>query len=267
MKSRLIYLLVLFFCCHAKLFAGGISVDAGITPPQDRFIMRTQYRHMSMSNSMMLMNTNMMPLVLAYGVTPGFTVMARGMYVHQTVENTSNVNKGLNDLYILSKFRLYRKNTANYVFGIAPYIATNVPLGSKEISDRTWNPKLGLNISYRPRFFSIDVSTSYMFSNLSGKQVSKMGNIFSLNTAFSAMIPLKGKLSNAISPVLELTYINEEEDEVNMSTNLIFLSPGISFIHSSLTLEALVQLPIYQTENSNIMSQKMRLILGVKYMF
>lgn len=94
-----------------------------------------------------------------------------------------------------------------------------------------------------------------------------MGNIFSLNTAFSAMIPLKGKLSNAISPVLELTYINEEEDEVNMSTNLIFLSPGISFIHSSLALEALVQLPIYQTENSNIMSQKMRLILGVKYMF
>lgn len=267
MKSRLIYLLVLVLCCNTNLFSGGISVDAGITPPQDRFILRTQYRYMSMDNAMMSVNTNMMPLVLAYGVTSGFTVMARGMYVYQTFENTSNVNQGFNDLYLLTKFRLYRKNTAEYVFGIAPYLASNIPLGSKEISNRTWNPELGLNISYRPRFFSIDISASYMFSDISSKQVSATGNVFKFNTAFSALIPLKGLSSKAISPVIELTYINEENKDENKSTNLIFLSPGISFIHSSFTVEALVQQPIYQTELSTIMSQKTRLIVGVKYMF
>ena len=136
MKSSLICFFVIVFCFQVKLFAGGISVDAGITPPQDRFILRTQYRYMSMNNSMMSMKTHMIPLVLAYGVTSGFTVMARGMYVSQTVENTSEVNNGINDLFLLLKFKLYRKNTANYVFGIAPHIASNIPIGSKEISDR-----------------------------------------------------------------------------------------------------------------------------------
>ena len=52
-----------------------------------------------------------------------------------------------------------------------------------------------------------------------------------------------------------------------MQRSIGLITLNAKFIHSSLALEALVQLPIYQTENSNIMSQKMRLILGVKYMF
>ena len=258
---------VTIFCFQFNLFAGGISVDAGITPPQDRFILRTQYRYMSMSNSMMSMNTQMTPLVLAYGVTSGFTVMARGMYVNQKVENTSNVTEGINDLFLLTKFRLYRKNTANYVLGLATYIASNIPIGSTEISNRSWNPELGLNISFRPRFFSIDVSTSYMFSDVSGKLASKPGDMLSINTAFSALIPLKSNSSNAISPVLEMTYTYQVEGDANPSNELLFFSPGISFIHSSLSLEALVQIPVYQSENVNLLNQNSRLILGVKYMF
>lgn len=267
MKSRLIYFFVIILCFQINLFAGGISVDAGLTPPQDRFILRTQYRYMSMQNSMMSINTQMIPLVLAYGVTSGFTVMARGMYVHRTLETTSEVSNGMNDLFLLAKFRLYRKNTASYVFGIAPYIASNIPIGSKEISNRTWNPEIGLNISFRPRFYAIDVSTYYIFSDLSDELTSKPGNVFSINTAFSAQIPLKAKSSNAISPVLEMTYSHKQDNNDNASTDILFLSPGVSFIHSSLAIEALVQIPVYQTESSNIMSQNSRLIIGIKYMF
>lgn len=267
MKSKLICLFVIVFCFHVNLLAGGISVDAGITAPQDRFILRTQYRYMSMSNSMMSMNTQMTPLVLAYGVTSGFTVMARGMYVNQKLEKTSKVNEGINDLFLLTKFRLYRKNTANYVFGLASHLASNIPIGSTEISNRSWNPELGLNISFRPRFFAIDVSISYIFSDLSRKLASKPGDILSINTAFSALIPSKSNSSNAISPVLEMTYNYQEAGDANPSKGLLFLSPGISFIHSSLSLEALVQIPVYQSENVNLMNQNSRYILGVKYMF
>jgi len=262
MKTKIIAIILIAFSIQGKMFAGGISVDAGITPPQDRFIFRTQYRYMSMENAMMTRYTQMSPFVLAYGVTSGITVMARGIYVHQSLSNSSEVNNGFNDVYLLSKFRLYRKNTANYVFGVAPHIASNVPVGTKEISNRTWNPELGLNISFRPRFLAFDVSAAYVISDITGKLNEKPGNIFNINTAISGVIPLNSNASSAISPVLEATYTS-----VQNNADILFISPGASYIHSNLTLEALVQQPVYQSEITGIMEQNSRLILGVKYMF
>jgi hypothetical protein len=222
---------------------------------------------MSMGNSMMTMQTHMTPLVLAYGVTPGFTVMARGMYIYRTGENNQMINNGINDVFLLSKFRLYRKNTASYVFGIAPHIATDIPVGSSEISNRTWNPELGINISFRPRFFAADLSASYLFSDVSGKLGAKPGNIFNLNTAYSALIPLKSQSESAISPVVEMTYSFQGKSEANSMNDILFLSPGFSYIHSNLTLEILFQIPVYQSNDASLMNQNSRWILGVKYMF
>lgn len=266
-RNKVASILFLALIFQVDLSAGGISVDAGLTPPQDRFIFRFQYRYMSMDNAMMSMNTHMMPVVLAYGVSSGFTLMARGMYVHQAFENPAMTKSGINDLYVLSKFRLFRKNAANYVFGIAPHIAFNVPVGSNEISNRTWNPELGLNISFRPRFFSVDLSTSYVFSDITGKLTSDPGNILNINTALSAQIPLKTNSSSSLSPLIEMTYLNQAESEAEPRHEILFLSPGISFIRPNLALEFLLQIPVYQTEIMDLMHQNQRLVVGVKYMF
>ncbi len=271
MNKKLFTLLLIFIHLSSFLIrAGGISVDAGLTPAQNRFILRTQYRYMTMTNPMMRTNTHMIPMVLAYGVTPGFSLMIRSMYVYNSFSNSAEVKSGFNDLYVLSKFRLYRKNTANYVLGIAPHIASNVPIGNPDVSERTWNPELGLNISFRPRFFAIDISAYYTINDVLEKSTIEQGNVLSLNTAFSAIIPLKNKSSNAISPVVEMSYIlegNNINDDLP-NKDLIFISPGVSFIHSSLVLEGLIQIPVYQTSSGeNIMSQRNRLIIGIKYMF
>jgi hypothetical protein len=270
MRKRILVLIFLFFYTSGMIIkAGGISVDAGLTPAQDRFILRTQYRFMSMNNTMMTAKTHMIPMVVAYGVTSGFSLMARGMYVHRTFSNNTETHNGFNDLYVLSKFRLYRKNTASYVLGIAPHIASNIPIGDTEISMRTWNPEIGLNVSYRPRFFAIDISTSYTFIDLLGKSEMNSGNIYEMNVAFSSIHPFKRGGNNAISPVIEINYSNEsaKRDEDNSSNEILFISPGVSFIHSSLVLEALIQIPVYQRVAENGMNKKSKLIFGVKYMF
>jgi hypothetical protein len=266
-KSKQVSFLLILALAFGDLKAGGISVDAGITPGQDRFILRSQYRFMSMENDMMTRYTRMVPLVLAYGVTSGITVLARGMYVHHKASDNNEIEHGINDPFILAKFRLYRKNTENYVLGIAPHIASNLPIGSLEISDRTWNPELGLNISYRPRFFSLDISASYILSDVTKKLAVKPGNIFSLNTAFSGLIPLKTRTSSALSPVIELTYSSQSPGGVIPKRDILFVSPGVSFIYANLALEALVQLPIFQEGNMSMMDQNPRLILGLKFMF
>lgn len=263
-ELRLIVILVLFTLF--SLQAGGISVDAGLTPGQNRWMFRTQYRFMEMENPMMTMENHMVPIVFAYGVSSSFTLMFRTIYVNRIVKMNSNVqNRGLNDSYLLFKLKVYRKNTEKYIFGIAPYIASNIPIGNSEISERTWNPDFGLSISYRPRPWSIDFTSSYSLIDVLNKTDISERNNLSLNIAFSSVIPFKNS-NIALSPVFELTYNKELGDGIN-SQELLFLSPGLMFIKSSIILEVLYQNPIFQQSNESLMKSKSRYLIGLRYMF
>ena len=256
---RRFFILLSFLCIVQTGALAQISTDAGLTPAQDRWIFRTQYRMMGMENSMMKTNVQMVPVVLGYGITSGISIMARTGYVHKSYSNSEVVNRGVNDLYLLSKFRLYRKNTSKYTLGIAPYVASNIPVGSIEVSDRTWNPELGLNISFRPRFLSLDLSTSYTFIDVAEKISTEHINEYNLDISFSGKIPISAKANQIISPVTELNFSG--------ATDLLFISPGISYMHTSLAIEALYQIPVYESEKAGQMNHTSRWIIGLKYLF
>ncbi|MEX0980509.1 MAG: hypothetical protein WDZ47_00335, partial [Bacteroidales bacterium] len=78
----------LFISAVLESSGQGISVDAGLTPAQNRIIVRSQFRSMTMSNDMMTASTQMFPVVFAYGLRPGITVMARNMYVRSLFSNS-----------------------------------------------------------------------------------------------------------------------------------------------------------------------------------
>ncbi len=255
---RLLFLVPFLGIVQTSLLAQ-ISTDAGLTPAQDRWIFRTQYRTMGMENSMMKTNTQMVPVVLGYGITSGISIMARSGYVHKSYSNNEVVNRGVNDLYLLSKFRLYRKNSSNYTFGIAPYVASNIPIGSKEVSDRTWNPEMGLNISFRPRFLSLDLSTSYTFNDVLEKISTEHMNSYNLDISFSGKVPIAAKSDQIISPVTEFNFSG--------TSNLLYISPGISYMHTSFAIELLYQIPVYELENPGQMNHTSRGIIGIKYLF
>lgn len=256
---RRLLVLLSFLCIVQTGALAQISTDAGLTPAQDRWIFRAQYRMMGMENSMMKTKVQMVPVVLGYGITSGISIMARSGYVYKSYSNSQEVNRGVNDLYVLSKFRLYRKNTSQYALGIAPYVASNIPIGSIEVSDRTWNPGLGLNISFRPRFLSVDLSTSYTFNDVAEKLSSEHINTFNLDLSFSGKIPFKSKSSQIISPVTEFNFSG--------LTDLLFISPGISYMHTSIAFETLYQIPVYESEKAGQMNHTSRWIIGLKYLF
>ncbi len=260
---------VLFVSAILESNGQGISVDAGLTPAQNRIIVRSQFRSMSMSNDMMTTRTQMFPVVFAYGLRPGITVMARNMYVRSLSGNNEEIKRGFNDPFLLAKFRLYRINTANYVFGIAPHIASNIPVGNALISNRTWSPELGLNISFRPRFFSFDFSASYVINDIASKMTPVEGDIFNWNSALAAIVPLNENASTVLAPVAEINYqrsgISSEPESVGR--DLFMLSPGLSLIASSLVLELLYQVPVLQTSIAGGMKHQPRFITGIKYMF
>ncbi len=219
-----------------------------------------------MENPMMTMENHMVPLVLAYGVSSNFTLMFRFVYINRIISMNSEVqNRGFNDSYVLMKLKVYRKNTEKYIFGVAPFIASNIPIGNTDISKRTWNPDFGISISYRPRPWSIDFTSSYSLIDLLNKTDVEERNNLNLNIAFSSVIPLQNS-NIAISPVLELTY-NKELGDGLKNQELLFLSPGIMFIKSSVILEVLYQKPISQEINETLMKSKSRFLLGLRYMF
>src|SRR6056297_2878771 len=81
-----------------------ISTDVGLTLAQDRWIFRSQYRTMGMKSDMMETNAQMIPVMLGYGLSNKVTVMARSIYVRQSMEPAGEDRSGLNDLFLLSKF-------------------------------------------------------------------------------------------------------------------------------------------------------------------
>lgn len=248
---------------------GGITVNAGLTPAQDRWIMRMQYRNMYMYNSMMSSTNQMVPVVLAYGVTSNFTLMGRGLYRSQNVYvNNNTINSGIDDFYLLSKLKVYRKNTAKYSFGIAPFIATNIPAGNSALSAKTWNPEIGVSVSMRPRFWSFDLNALYRSCDITNKGGNGLNNNLEFHFAAAHQIVFNQNSSFSIFPVLESSYVNQNATaESNQSFERLFVSPGIQIMYKNYMIEALYQQPVYQNVVSNAVEVKYNFIIGTKIMF
>lgn len=269
-RNRIIvFSLMLFVLPLVDGLGQGISFDAGITPAQSRLIVRSQYRAFNTSEGAMTTRTQMVPVVVAYGLRPGFTLMMRNMYMRQTMGSSNDAMNNLMDPLLLAKFRLYRKNTANWVLGVAPHLATNVPLGFSAMNPRSWNPEIGMNVSFRPRFLSFDLSAVYRVNDLFAQYESSGGGEFRINSAFSSIVPVTGGGEIAIAPVLEINYLRKNNADLDRSLfqQLLFVSPGASLISSVVTLEMLLQVPVYQKDPVSNTEQGARIIAGLKFMF
>ena len=125
------HLFVFVVLCGIAVTASGtgITADAGLTPPVDRWIFRSQLRYMENDNNSTNMGGGMTmyatPFVLAYGLRPNVTVIARQIF-HRREMNMmghSNAETGSGDLFLLSKWRMLRINEQHFIIGIAPSCA------------------------------------------------------------------------------------------------------------------------------------------------
>ncbi len=267
-RFKVFALICLFILPAVEIAGQGISFDAGITPAEGRIMLRSQYRHISASATSGSITTRMVPIVVAYGLKPGVTLMARNMYFHRHFSASDVTVKGINDPYLLAKFRLYRKNTRNWVVGVAPHVAVNVPIGATGVGSSTWNPDLGVNVSFRPRFFSVDFSARYRIQDITAASAVDPPDNFAADLAASHIIALNASGESALAPVVEFNYFREvfTGDGQAAPDQLLMVSPGGTFIFSDIAFEMLFQLPLYQGSDP-VVKQRYRLIAGLKYMF
>ncbi|MHC4216772.1 MAG: transporter [Planctomycetota bacterium] len=261
--------------------AAGISVDAGLTPPEDRWIFRTQLRYMNRKDDPTAMKQKMdtyaVPVVIAYGLWPELTLMARQTVKHRKMSMRGSVSRdtGLDDLFVLGKYKLYRKNTREYTFGIASTLGLEFPTGDDDFGSETWDLQPGLFTSWRSGPWASDLSVAYKWNGFAdrGKNGLNPGNELSVDLALAHQFSIGGKADTSLTPVVEFNYKHilpdrlSGRDVANTGESLFFVSPGIKFTKSSFILEALLQFPVWQDREGSQLKQGTRLIVGTRLMF
>ncbi len=261
--------------------AAGISVDAGLTPPEDRWIFRTQLRYMHRKDDPTAMKRKMdtyaVPIVIAYGLWPELTLMARQTVKHRKMSMSGSVSRdtGLGDLFVLGKYKLYRRNTREYTFGIASTLGLEFPTGDDDFGSETWDLQPGIFTSWRSGPWASDLSVAYKWNGFAdrGKNGLNPGNELSVDLALAHQFSIGGKADTSLAPVLEFNYKHILPDRLsghdvsNTGESLFFISPGIKFTKSSLILEALLQIPVWQNQKGSQLKEGTRLIVGTRFMF
>lgn len=261
--------------------AGGISVDAGLTPPEDRWIVRSQIRHMKMDTDPTGMGREMemwaFPLVIVYGLRPDTTLMLRQMIMHRemTMMGSTEKSTGASDLFLLAKYKAYRVNNPNYTFGVAPTLGLDLPTGDSTFGSETWDLLPGLFVSYRSGPWAADATTSYAWNGAAdrGKGGVNPGDEFTADLALAFQFSVANRHDMSLAPVVEFSYRHIKEDsisgapEANTGESVLYVSPGIKWTMSSTIVEGLAQIPVSQNQKGNQLKRDITLILGLRYMF
>jgi hypothetical protein len=261
--------------------AAGISVDAGLTPPEDRWIVRNQFRYMHRKDDPTMMNREMetyaFPFVVAYGFRSNLTFMARQRvkYRDMVMSGATSRDTGLDDLFLMAKYKLYRKNTRDYTIGVASTLGIELPTGDDDFGSETWDLKPGIFTSWRSGSWSADLSTAYQFNGFAdrGRDGLDPGNELVADLAFAHQFSLGGSSNMSLAPVLEFNYKHYMADRLsgrdvaNTGESLFFVSPGLKFTKSSFIMEVLLQFPVWQQQQGIQLKQGTRLIVGTRFMF
>lgn len=267
--------------CSVASFAAGISVDAGLTPAEDRWIFRMQFRHMQRNDDPTAMdrelNSYAVPFVLAYGLRRNLTVLARQTVFRRELSRAgpSSNTTGLDDLFVMGKYKLYRRNTSSYIFGSAVTFGLGAPTGAGAFTSDTWDLRPGLYLSWRRGSYASDFNATYTWKGFAddAKNGTDPGDELALDWAIAYQFSIGEKSRLSLTPVAELSYryISPDHQNGNWIDNtgesILLLSPGIKFTRSSLILEALLQIPVSQEQRGLQMKRANSGLVGVRYMF
>lgn len=267
MKNKLlIFILLVTFLLPATFSskAEGISVDAGMTPGQDRIMVRLQYRNVLNQMGGYDMVMHMMPVVVVYGLSSDVTVMLRNVYrAVGTNETTMEMENRWMDPFLMGKVKLYRRNTQNYSLGIAGFAGTTFPVLNSSL-EKTYSPVLGMNASFRPGLWSFDLNNAYEWVNYNTEENQLAAKQLQVNLAVSRNIFLPGIENWILSPVQEFSFVRDNPTS-GQSGSSGFISPGFQLVSPHVKFETLYQIPVNSSKTALDFGR--RLIVGLRFMF
>jgi hypothetical protein len=188
---------------------------------------------------------------------------------------SSSRNTDFDDLFVLGKYKLYRRNTPDYTFGIASTLGLELPTGRDPFTSETWDLQPGIYTSWRSGPWATDFNIAYTWNGFADKGEGGLnpGDELSLDWALAYQFSIGENARASLAPVLELSYKNigadrlHSDDVENTGESVFYVSPGIKYTMSSFILEALLQIPVWQDQKGSQLERDMTVIFGARYMF
>jgi hypothetical protein len=215
--------------------------------------------------------------VLAYGLRRNLTVVLKQPVVHRKMSKADSTKRktGLSDLSLLAKYKVYRRNTREYTFGVAATLGLEFPTGTDAFTSGTWDLEPGLYMSWRRGPWASDFNIAYTLNGFADEGVSGIdpGDELSLDLALAHQFSIGGKADVSLTPVLELSYKNisperlEGRNVSNTGESVLYVSPGIKFTKSSFILEAMAQIPVWDEYKGSQLKRNTGAIVGFRFMF
>lgn len=277
--SSYLWLLLGILVLNGENSAAGISVDAGLTPAENRWMIRVQSRQMGAtsqpSTPTRQMKSQANVFIAAYGLRPNITLigMQGWMKKEMTMMGVLNKSSGLADLNLLIKYLIHRTNTRHQTLGIAATVKFTLPTGEDDFSNDYWSFTPGFYLSLRRDTWAIDASTTYRIQDIFSQQAEMTrGQEYTLDAAVARQFPLKAFKNMALAPVLEFNLLLDQADQslsiqTSNTESVVFLSPGIKYTYGSLILESLIQVPIWEKAPITSLEKDVRWRIGLRFMF
>ena len=276
-----VMVLILIAATATQTWAVGISIDAGLTPPEGRWILRTQVRAMSRvapdGTVDASMDRLMVPFVVVYGLRPQLTLGLRQIVESRsmTMNGNENSESGLADLYFFAKYKVLRVNTRSYTLGIAPLLGIEAPTGSSGISSESWDLVTGLLVSGRTGMWGADLNIGYGIRGMAGVPEGDPdpGNEWGLDLAIARQIPVGDSGQASLAPVLELIWRDTAPDAIdgtdvpNTGESVFSVAPGLKYTLGDLIIEGLVRFPVAQEQTGMQLEVRPMYLLGIRHMF
>lgn len=272
---------LLFVISLADTATAAITIDAGLTPAEGRWMVRTQLRIMSRQAPAGMgdasMDRLMVPLVVVHGLRPGLTVGMRQVFDSRTMtmNGMETTRSGLGDLYIFAKYKFLRINTRSYTLGVAPVLGVEPPTGADGISSESWDLTTGLYVSGRAGTWALDINLAHNARGIAGVAAGgpEPGDERAVDLALSRQIPLGDSGRVALAPVLEVTWLDTSPnasqgvDLPDSGESVLNLAPGMKYTVGDLIIEGLVRFPVVQDQEGRQLEAGPMALLGVRRMF
>lgn len=284
MKTYLFIILTVAFALNISpdlVQASGISVDAGLTPSEDRWIFRLQTRYMQSTAQAPGMNSEMtmyvVPVVAVYGLRNYLTLMARQTIVSRkmSMSGSSGRENGFGDFFFLLKYKAFRVNTPDYTLGISPTIGISVPTGKQAFTSETWDLRMGVYVSGRRGRWATDLNIAYRPNGVAGDRADNIetGDEFSADWAGAYQFSYNSTSETTLTPVLELSFSRVMPNTLsgievpNSGEKLFYVSPGAKISTSSVIGETLIRIPVWQNQVGVQLEKEIGFIAGIRLLF
>ncbi len=280
MLRKIIFLLALLIS-PSSLYAGPITFNSALPLSEGVGILRSQVKLVRKSGDSTDKNrqisATIIPLVLAYGITPKLALFGILPTVDKKLDmrlNDMNVKRsasGAGDLLMLARYTIYQVDRPGDTFRIAPFIGIKAPTGSHTRSDsmgdipRPLQPGTGsldalagVTLTHQTLDWEVDLSASYR-RNSEADQF-KFGDEARLDGSFQYRIypgTLGGGVPGFLYAVIESNLVRTGNNRIAGLTDpdsgglTLNLAPGIQYVTRRFVFESVVQLPAIQELNGN----------------